>query len=154
MWWIVVASLFSADPAPRLATDDLPPGALVLVGGGGTTAEIRKKTLELAGGKRAKVAILAAANPEYGQDSLELWQAERPAQVKLIDLQKPEGAKRILNEADLIWFPGGLQGVFMNGLRGTGIEEVVRRREALRRRHGQGGQREAGRGTEHTEKSD
>ena len=128
MWWIVVASLFSADPAPRLATDDLPPGALVLVGGGGTTAEIRKKTLELAGGKRAKVAILAAANPEYGQDSLELWQAERPAQVKLIDLHKPEGAKRILNEADLIWFPGGLQGVFMNGLRGTGIEEVVRRR--------------------------
>src|SRR4029077_9184280 len=48
--------------------------------------------------------------------------------VTLVDAQQPAAAKAALSQADLIWMPGGLQGVFMNRLKGSGIEEVVRRR--------------------------
>ncbi len=105
-----------------------PKGILVVIGGGTTTSVIVDRTRELAGGKSARVAIIAEANPENGPSSVEMWKRMEVAKVDLIDVQKSSAAKETLNEADLIWMPGGLQGVFMNGLRGSGIEDVIRSR--------------------------
>ena len=128
MWWLLLVNVLAAEPAAKSWDDDSVKGALVVIGGGTTTAEIVDRTIELAGGESAKVAIVAAANPEYGPDSLAMWQRAKVARVDLINPQKPTASKQTLKEADLIWMPGGLQGVFMNGLRGTGIEDVIRRR--------------------------
>ena len=128
MWWLLLLNVLAAEPAAKSWDDETAKGALVVIGGGTTTAEIVDKTIELSGGKSAKVAIVAAANPENGPDSLAMWQRAKVARADLIDPQNPTASKRILKEADLIWMPGGLQGVFMNGLRGTGIEDVIRRR--------------------------
>ncbi|WP_373651452.1 MULTISPECIES: cyanophycinase [unclassified Schlesneria] len=128
MRWTFLLGLLLAAPGVMTANDKEPLGTLVVIGGGFTTAEIREKTLELAGGEEARVAIIADANPENGPDSVELWQETNAQQVDLIDSRKPALARRILNNADLIWIPGGLQGVFMNSLQGTGLKEVVQRR--------------------------
>lgn len=136
MWWLVLTSLLGAEPNvivdPRpdtVAVDSrAPKGTLVVVGGGTTTVEIADKTIELAGGKSAKVAIIAEANPESGPGSMAMWQRAEAAKVNVIDVKQPALAKKILSEADLIWMPGGLQGVFMNSVRGSGIEEAVRDR--------------------------
>lgn len=132
MLWVVLASLLGADPnvvvdpQPGAVVDSrAPKGTLVVVGGGVTTVEIADKTIELAGGKSAKVAIIAEANPESGPGSMAMWQRAEAAKVNLIDVKQPAVAKKILSEADLIWMPGGLQGVFMNSIRGSGIEESV-----------------------------
>lgn len=131
MWWIVVASLLGAEPEAVNAVKyeiSAPKGTLVAIGGGTTTVEIVDKTIELAGGKSAKVAIIAEANPETGPGSMAMWRRAEVSKVNLIDVKQPETAKKILAEANLIWMPGGLQGVFMNALDGSGIEEVVRQR--------------------------
>lgn len=128
MWWIVLASLVAADPVAWDLDDEAPTGTLVVIGGGTTTAEILEKTLDLAGGKSAKVAIVAEANLDNGPESLAMWKRANVTHVDLINVQKLSAAKRTLNEANLIWMPGGLQGVFMNGLRGSGLEDIIRRR--------------------------
>jgi cyanophycinase len=103
-------------------------GQLVVVGGGTTTSQIMDKTLELAGGKSTRVAIIAEANPEYGPGSVTQWKRTEAASVTLINPRQPEAAIRTIREANLIWLPGGLQGVFMNSIQGTGIAETVRAR--------------------------
>ncbi len=123
MWSMFIAVALLAD-----AQANLPKGRLVVVGGGTTTVEIVDKTLELAGGSKAKVAILAEANPDNGPGSLASWKRTNASRVSLINVKQPAVATRQLSEADLIWMPGGLQGVFMNGIRGTEIADTIRRR--------------------------
>ena len=110
------------------AGDLTPKGTLVAAGGGTTTVEIADKALELAGGRSAKIAIVAEAAPENGPGSLAMWKRSEAAQVDLVDPKNPNEAKQILNEANLIWIPGGLQGVFMNGVNQTGLTDVIRNR--------------------------
>jgi cyanophycinase len=128
MWWMVLASLLASESETSSPRPAVPKGTLVAIGGGTTTVEIVDKTFELAGGRSAKVAIVAEANPETGTGSLEMWKRTGAKNVVLINVGQPAAAKASLNEASLIWMPGGLQGVFMNALRGTGLEDVIRRR--------------------------
>lgn len=128
MWCMLLAGLLGGEPDAVTLPPAAPKGILVAVGGGSTTVEIADRTVDLAGGSSAKVAILAEADPENGPGSLAMWKRSVAAKVTLVDAQQPVVAKRILNEASLIWMPGGLQGVFMNRLKGSGIEEVIRRR--------------------------
>lgn len=128
MWRNVVFILPVLMANLALGGDVIPKGILVAAGGGTTTAEIVDKTLELAGGNSAKVAIIAEANRENGPDSLAMWRRTTARQVDLIDVSQGETAQKQVRDANLIWFPGGLQGVFMNGLRGSGLEEIIRQR--------------------------
>lgn len=128
MWCLVLAGLLGVDSEAIPVNAAAPKGALVVIGGGVSTVEIVDKTMDLAGGKACKVAIIAEANPESGPGSMAMWQRAEAAKVNLIDVKQPALAKKILNESDLIWMPGGLQGVFMNALAGSGIEEVIRER--------------------------
>lgn len=121
MWSMLIAASLMAEPATQVNR-----GQLVVVGGGTTTNVILDRTLDLAGGKTAKVAIIAEANPEYGPGSVAQWQRMKPARVTLINPREPIAAVNSIKEADLVWLPGGLQGVFMNSIKGTGIAEAVR----------------------------
>jgi cyanophycinase len=131
MWYLVLAGLLTAEPeaingGAGAVNAAAPKGTLVAIGGGVTTVEIADKAIDLAGGLTCKVAIVAEANPETGAGSLAMWKRAGVAKQSLIDITQPDAAKDLLREADLIWMPGGLQGVFMNRLQGTGIEDVIR----------------------------
>ena len=121
MWSMLIAASLLAEPAA-----DPIKGQLVVVGGGTTQNEVLNRTLELAGGKSAKVAIVAEANPEYGPGSVAQWQRTDAAKVSLVNPRQSLAAVKLIREADLIWLPGGLQGVFMNAIEGTGIAEAIR----------------------------
>ncbi|MFM9962017.1 MAG: cyanophycinase [Planctomycetaceae bacterium] len=122
--WLLTAVLL-ADPQA-----ELPKGRLVVIGGGATPTSVVNRTLELSGGKSAKIAVLPAADPDYGPGSVATWKRNGANNVVLVNPQQTAAAVKTIREADLIWFPGGLQGVFMNNIRGSGAEiaEIIRSR--------------------------
>jgi cyanophycinase len=104
-------------------------GALVVVGGGGTGPEIVAKTLALAGGKNAIVAVLpeSSAVVGAGDDSVKMWLdagAREAVKVAFDDAN----AAALLRRATLIWMPGGDQNRFMKAIEGTGLAEIIRER--------------------------
>ena len=128
MWPMLIAATLLAEPmvnAPRPAVSTVK-GHLVAVGGGTTLPTILNRTLDLAGGNSARVVIIAEANPENGPGSVNQWRRLEPAAVSLVNPRQPAAAVKMIREANLIWLPGGLQGVFMNSIDGTGIAEAVR----------------------------
>jgi cyanophycinase len=104
-------------------------GALVVVGGGGTGPEIVAKTIALAGGRNAIVAVLpqSSAVQDAGEDSVKMWldAGAREASRIAFDDQKAAAA---LGRATLIWMPGGDQNRFMKAIEGTGLAEIIRAR--------------------------
>lgn len=120
--WLIAAVLL-ADPQA-----ELPKGRLVVIGGGATPTVVVDRTLELAGGKSAKIAVLPAANLEYGADTVATWRRRGATNVALVNPQQSVAAVKTLRAADLIWLPGGLQGVFMNNIRDSDIAETIRAR--------------------------
>ena len=104
-------------------------GAIVAVGGGGTTDKIVARTLELAGGKNAVVVVLpqSSAVANAGESSVKMWLDAGAKSASKVDFADP-GAKAALEAATLIWMPGGDQNRFMKAIDGTGLDEVIRAR--------------------------
>jgi cyanophycinase len=105
-------------------------GSLVIVGGGDTGPEIIVRTLELAGGNQAIVAVLpqSSAEPDAGDASVHMWReagAQEAAKVSFADRGRATVAMR---RATLIWMPGGDQNRFMKAIDGTGLADVIRER--------------------------
>ena len=109
-----------------------PRGALVIVGGGGTTDAIVAKTIALAGGRNAVVAVLpqSSAAATAGDSSVKMWLDAGAKSAKKVAFTDPD-AKAVLESATLIWIPGGDQNRFMSSIDGTGLDTVIR--EAYRR---------------------
>jgi len=105
------------------------PGALVVVGGGDVGPEIVSRTLALAGGKEAIVAVLpqSSAEPDAGDSSVKMWLEAGAKQAAKLSFSDPEAAEK-LRGATLIWMPGGDQNRFMQAIAGTGLDEVIRER--------------------------
>lgn len=105
------------------------PGAIVAVGGGGTTEKIVARTLELAGGRDAVVVVLpqSSALPDAGESSVKMWLDAGAGKATKIDF-KDAGARVALEAASLIWIPGGDQNRFMKAIEGTGLDETIRAR--------------------------
>lgn len=105
------------------------PGAIVAVGGGGTTDKIVARTLELAGGREAVVVVLpqSSALKNAGDSSVRMWLDAGARSARKLDFNDP-GAKAALAAASLIWIPGGDQNRFMRAIDGTGLDEVIRAR--------------------------
>jgi cyanophycinase len=105
-------------------------GTLVVVGGGNTGPEIVSKTLDLAGGKNAIVAVLpqSSAEPDAGDDSVKMWLAAGARQATKVSFADQQAAGAALRRATLIWMPGGDQNRFMKAIDGTGLAEVIRER--------------------------
>lgn len=119
--WIV---LFTAVVRAQAA------GVLVVVGGGATNEAVVARTLELAGGTRAIVAVLpqASAEPDAGDSSVVMWKEHGAATAVKIDFHGRDEARRALESATLIWMPGGDQNRFMKEIMGTGLDDVIRAR--------------------------
>ena len=120
---IVIALLFLTSSAFAQS------GAIVAVGGGGTTDAIVKRTLELAGGTNAVVVVLpqSSAVATAGDSSVKMWLDAGAKEARKVDF-KEAGAKAALEAATLIWMPGGDQNRFMTAIAGTGLDDVIRAR--------------------------
>lgn len=105
------------------------PGAIVAVGGGGTTDRIVARTLELAGGSKAVVVVLpqSSALADAGDSSVKMWREAGAKSAKKVDFRDP-AARTDLEAATLIWMPGGDQNRFMKAIEGTGLDDVIRAR--------------------------
>jgi cyanophycinase len=107
-----------------------PKGTLVVVGGGGTAPDIVARTIALAGGKDAIVAVLpqSSAEPDAGESSVTMWREAGAKVARTISFDDRAAARAALNEATLIWMPGGDQNRFMKTIEGTGLDEIIRER--------------------------
>ena len=105
-------------------------GVLVVVGGGATNDAVVARTMELAGGRSAVVAVLpqASAEPDAGDSSVTMWKDHGARAAVKVDFNDRDAARRALESATLIWMPGGDQNRFMKEIAGTGLDELIRTR--------------------------
>lgn len=105
-------------------------GVLVVVGGGATNDAVVARTMELAGGHNAVVAVLpqASAEPDAGDSSVALWKERGAKAAMKVDFTDRASARRAIESATLIWMPGGDQNRFMQQISGTGLGELIRSR--------------------------
>jgi cyanophycinase len=104
-------------------------GWLVIVGGGGTTQSIQERALALAGGPQAKVVVFPQASElaETGAEVCQMWKERGAASAVVADPRQEEEALRLIAQADLIWFPGGVQTRLMDAL-GLNLPGAIRAR--------------------------
>src|SRR5436190_23443423 len=120
MLYTLLTLALAADPAP---------GHLVAVGGGSTTPEITRRTLELAGGESARVLVIPQASAaSTGEGSVAMWRERGAKTVTVLDLKDPAAAVKAVESADLIWMPGGDQNRLMEALMPTGVPAAIRAR--------------------------
>ncbi len=105
-------------------------GTLVIAGGGNTGPDIVSKTLALAGGGRAIVAVLpqSSGEPDAGDSSVKMWRDAGAGEVVKVSFDDRTAAAATLARATLIWMPGGDQNRFMKAIDATGLDEVIRER--------------------------
>jgi len=120
----------TAAPHATHAPADLAQGALLAVGGGGTTKEITQRALELAGGMHARLLIIphASERPQAGAESLAFWREQGADEVRVLDLTDPARARAEIGEADFLWLGGGDQNRLLLLLREAGVVEAIRSR--------------------------
>jgi cyanophycinase len=118
---------FNISLPPSVAASE---GTLVVVGGGATSDIIVTRTLELAGGSEAVVAVLpqASAEPGAGDSTVDMWKKAGAKDVRSVDFGDREAARRTIASATLIWIPGGDQNRFMKAIAGTGLDDLIRAR--------------------------
>lgn len=106
------------------------PGPLVVVGGGTTNDAIVAATLKLAGGPNAVVAVLpqSSAVADAGESSVKMWLAAGAKSAAIVRFEPRDQARAALEQATLIWMPGGDQNRFMSAISGTGLDDVIRDR--------------------------
>jgi cyanophycinase len=117
--WILITASASAQS-----------GTLIVVGGGETGPDIVSKALEIAGGTNAVVAVLpqASAEPDAGDSSVKMWKDAGAKDAIKVSFADRAAAAAVLERATLIWMPGGDQNRFMNAIRGTGLDDLIRDR--------------------------
>jgi cyanophycinase len=115
---------------PQASAPGAGPGPIIAVGGGGTTDAIVARTLALAGGKEASVAVLPQSSEakDAGDSSVKMWLDAGAKQAFKVEFADRAKAKALLESASLIWMPGGDQNRFMKVIAGTGLDDVIRAR--------------------------
>lgn len=115
-----------------------PRGSLVIVGGGGTPDSVRRKFIELAGGKeKAKIVVIPTASESADATGAELeefldpWRKQGTASVVLVHTRSRERAddpefSRPIDEATGVWFSGGDQSRITAAYLGTRTEQAFR----------------------------
>ena len=113
---------------PALAAE--PTGKLVVIGGGGVPDAVLKRTLEMAGGATAKIVVFPQASElaETGDVNVKMWKDIGATDVRWLPVTDLPAARKAVEAATLIWFPGGDQAKLTAALIGTGIPEIIQRR--------------------------
>jgi cyanophycinase len=106
-------------------------GALVVVGGGGVPEGARAKALALCGAREPLVVVLpqASALKDRGKSSVAPWKKSGAARVLVLD-PLDETSRGAIEEADVIWLPGGSQSRLVGALQDAGLVDVIRARHA------------------------
>jgi len=104
----------------------------VIVGGGGTPDAVVERMIALAGGAGARAVVLpqASSRPEAGSESETFWKGKGLANVASVDLSDPVAARKAIESADLIWFPGGDQSRLMDAIANAGVADAISARHA------------------------
>ncbi|APZ91706.1 cyanophycinase [Fuerstiella marisgermanici] len=108
-------------------------GTLVIVGGGGTPEAVVVKTMELAGGPEANIVVLpqASSREDRGQSSARMFKDAGATRVTVVEVDAPLAARKSIEAADLIWFPGGQQSRLMGALtKADLVDTIVARHKA------------------------
>ncbi len=110
---------------------DRRPGPLVIVGGGGTPESVRLQFVKLAGGKQGRIAVLpqASRREDRGVSSVKMFDA-LVGQVFIVELEDFERARKQINSATAVWFPGGSQLALYDALTKAGLAKLIRQRHA------------------------
>jgi cyanophycinase len=136
--------LVSAETPPRGRSPGVfaaPPGktgALVLVGGGNLPDAVRRRFLELAGGKKARLVLIpsASAQPDAPAQSFAFWKTAPVASVRVLHTTRRRDADDprffgVLRDATGVWIAGGDQNRLVALFGGTGVERALK--DLLRR---------------------
>jgi cyanophycinase len=128
----VSATRLSLGPPIENANPSKPKGCLLIVGGGGTTANMYQRAIEI--GSRdgdAKVVIFPQASelPDTGESSAAVWrEAGVPRDNVLVaDVKNEKRTRELVESATIIWFPGGVQKRLMDAL-GKDLPALIRKR--------------------------
>jgi len=121
-------------PGPERVEHALAGGSLVIGGGGGMSAEVWKRFVELAGGESARIVILPTAvedpkaEPGFEVRVLKLAGAEHIVSLPQIQRSEVEEAAFLaeLDQASGVWFGGGRQWRFVDAYWGTSAWEKLR----------------------------
>jgi len=128
-WAGVAVAQFNADaPEPLPALN----GALFLHGGGVVDSEMRRRFVEIAGGKASRIVVIPTADTRdpLNAKKLEVWQEHQPESVEFLHVESREtitnaGFDRMLENATGVWFSGGKQSKLIDMYAGTLVEEGV-----------------------------
>lgn len=127
----VSATRLSLGPPIASVTQPKPLGALLIVGGGGTTTNMYERAIQLGGGADARVVIFPQASelPDTGEGSAKVWRGyvTDGQNVRVADVKDKEGAQRLVEGATIIWFPGGVQQRLMDAL-DDDLRALIRKR--------------------------
>ena len=123
----LVAVLGVGGPLVRAAG---PAGKLVVIGGGGVPDAVLKRTLEMAGGPVAKVVVFPQASElaETGDVNVKMWKDAGATDVRWLPVTDLPAARKAVEVATLVWFPGGDQAKLTAALLGTGLPELIQKR--------------------------
>ena len=101
---------------PELIDARAPGGSIMIVGGGAVTPEIRKRFVELAGGRDARIVLIPGYDPgpDGEQSLLSPWRASGIASIDLLNARDRSMANdpqfcAPLKQATGVWFGGGNQ---------------------------------------------
>src|SRR4051794_29580546 len=131
IWTLTLLSALAGEAsASNAAPEVAPKGKLVIDGGGTPSKDVYKRTLELAGGPKAKIVLLpqGSSSPSSGPKGVRRWLDVGAGDVQILDLADPKAAVEVVLHADLIWIGGGDQTNLMRKLQGTGVPEAIRQR--------------------------
>lgn len=115
------------------------PGVLVIIGGAEDRSEdgtILREFVRLAGGRSAKIVVLTAATSEpieAGETYLDVFNQLGADTVWAVDTREPDDANHIdavwaIGEATGIFFTGGDQARIVERIKGTLLEDAIRKR--------------------------
>jgi len=108
-----------------------PKGYLLIVGGGGTTADMYQRAIELGGGPTATLVVFPQASElaDTGESSAQAWREAGidPKNARVADTKDEAAALALVEQSSIIWFPGGVQSRLMDAL-GTKLPAAIRKR--------------------------
>jgi cyanophycinase len=127
---LILALILSAAPCFAVEAQSPPKGHLLVVGGGTIPDEVIQRSVQLAGGQSASVAIFPQASElrDTGPNAVDAWKKAGAGRAAAVSLTDHAAAIRAVEEATLIWFPGGDQNRLMKAFAETGVPEAIRRR--------------------------
>ena len=101
-------------------------GSLVLCGGGDLPDDVRKKFVELAGGEKARIAVIGTDTPA----ELDPWKSLGVGSVEHLHASNREEANdpnfvKPLTQATAVWLAGGEQSVLVKAYLGTAVEREL-----------------------------